>query len=46
MHHHEYARAQLHRGFIERYATVQDSDYDDIRMMLEVCERANFLVLK
>jgi phosphonate transport system substrate-binding protein len=46
MHRDENARAQLDRGFIERFVAVQDSDYDDIRMMLEVCERASFLLLR
>jgi phosphonate transport system substrate-binding protein len=46
MHWHEIARAQLDRGFIDRFVPAQDSDYDDIREMLEVCERANFLTLR
>jgi phosphonate transport system substrate-binding protein len=46
MHHDENARANLDRGFVDRFVAVQDSDYDDIRVMLEVCEQANFLVLR
>jgi phosphonate transport system substrate-binding protein len=46
MHHEPDARAQLDRGFIDRFVAVQDSDYDDIRDMLKVCERANFLTLR
>src|SRR5262249_160900 len=39
-------RAQLDRGFIDRYVAVSDSSYDDIREMLEACERAHFLELR
>lgn len=39
-------RAVLARGFIERFATVQDADYDDIRQMLSACEQADFTVLR
>lgn len=38
-------RAILTRGLIERFAAVQDADYDDIRQMLSACEQANFMVL-
>jgi phosphonate transport system substrate-binding protein len=38
--------ALLHEHFIDRFVAVQDSDYDDIRAMLTVCEAANFLSLK
>lgn len=46
MYHNKHTRAHLDRGFIDRFVAVQDSDYDDIRMMLEVCKHANFLVLR
>lgn len=36
----------LHQRFIDRFVAVQDSDYDDIRAMLTVCETAKFLNLK
>ena len=39
-------RAEFDRNFIDRIAAVGDSTYDDIREMLAVCERANFLWLR
>jgi phosphonate transport system substrate-binding protein len=36
----------LMQGYIERFVAIQDSDYDDIRRMLAVCEEAHFLTLK
>lgn len=39
-------RAILARGLIERFATVQDADYEDIRQMLSACEQADFMVLR
>jgi len=38
-------RAELARGFVERFVPVTDRDYDDIRMMLVAAERAEFLTL-
>ena len=46
MHCDSEARAYLDRGFIDRFVPVQDSDYDDIRVMLAACEEANFLTLR
>jgi phosphonate transport system substrate-binding protein len=40
------ARRVLAQGFIERFAAVDDSSYDDIREMVRVCEGAGFLELK
>ena len=39
-------REKLDFGLIERFITVSDSDYDDIRAMLAACENASFLQLK
>lgn len=39
------ARPTLDRGFIQRFAPVQDDDYDDIRAMLVRAEAANFLTI-
>ncbi len=39
--------AQLFRhGMVDRWVAVGPADYDDIRMMLEACEDADFLVLR
>lgn len=46
MHHDAQARAQLDRGFIDRFTAIQDSDYDDIRAMLAAYEQAHFLTLR
>ncbi|MGZ8623698.1 MAG: PhnD/SsuA/transferrin family substrate-binding protein [Actinomycetota bacterium] len=40
------ARARLDAGLIERFAPVGPASYDDIRMMLDACERAGFLDLR
>jgi phosphonate transport system substrate-binding protein len=40
------ARSYLARGFIDRFVPVNDTDYDDIRDMLAVCEQARFLSLR
>ena len=42
---HPAARKELDRGFVERFAPITDSDYDDIRGMLAAAERAEFLTL-
>jgi phosphonate transport system substrate-binding protein len=39
-------RAYLDRGFIDHFVSVRDTDYDDIRDMLAVCEQVGFLSLK
>jgi phosphonate transport system substrate-binding protein len=39
-------RAHLAHGFVERFAAVDDSDYDDIREMLAAAEAADFLTLR
>jgi len=46
MHHDERLAKALRERFVDRFVAVQDSDYDDIRAMLTVCEAANFLRLK
>jgi phosphonate transport system substrate-binding protein len=40
------AAHHIRRGFIDGFVVVGDSDYDDIRAMLTVCERAEFMTLK
>jgi phosphonate transport system substrate-binding protein len=40
------SRVHLDRGFIDHFVKVSDADYDDIREMLAVCERAGFLTLR
>jgi phosphonate transport system substrate-binding protein len=40
------ARDMLDQGFIERFAAVDDSSYDDIREMVRVCEQAGYLELR
>jgi phosphonate transport system substrate-binding protein len=39
------ARAELERGFIDRFVAVSDEDYDDIRGMLLAAENAGFITL-
>jgi ABC-type phosphate/phosphonate transport system substrate-binding protein len=39
------ARPELTRGFVERFVSVTDGDYDDIRQMLAAAEDAGFLTL-
>ena len=39
-------RSALDFGLIERLVTVTDSDYDDIRQMVEAAERVGFYVLQ
>src|SRR5215212_7293588 len=39
------ARAELAKGFVERFVPVTDEDYDDIRGMLVAAEQAGFLTL-
>jgi phosphonate transport system substrate-binding protein len=46
MHNEPAAAEVLHRGCIDRFVTMQDGDYDDIRLMLAVCEKADFLTLR
>ncbi len=40
------ARRHLAHGFVERFAAVDDPDYDDIRAMLAAAEAAEFLTLR
>lgn len=40
------ARGHLARGFVERFVTVDDARYDDIRAMRRACEEAEFLTLR
>lgn len=40
------AKPALARGCIQRFATVNDGTYDDIRAMRRAAERANFLQLR
>ncbi|MCC6417387.1 MAG: PhnD/SsuA/transferrin family substrate-binding protein, partial [Gemmataceae bacterium] len=42
----EESRRQLAHGFIDRFAPVDDADYDDIRAMLAAAEQADFLTLR
>ncbi len=46
MHTDSRAAAVLRGGFIDHFAAMQDSDYDDIRAMLAACEAANFVTLR
>ena len=46
MHGDRVLRASLGAGLIERFVRVDASSYDDIRMMLDACERAAFLELR
>jgi phosphonate transport system substrate-binding protein len=39
-------RSALDHGLVERFAPVGPASYDDIRMMLDACERAGFLELR
>ncbi len=39
-------RAGLLRGLVARFVPVDASSYDDIRMMLDACERAGFMELR
>jgi len=39
------ARAELAKGFVERFVPMTDEDYDDIRGMLAAAEQAGFLTL-
>lgn len=39
-------REALDRGFVERFVRVDDSAYDDIRMMLAAAESAGYLTLR
>jgi phosphonate transport system substrate-binding protein len=40
------AREALGVGLVERFVAVDDSSYDDIRMMLDACERAGFMEVR
>jgi len=40
------SRTYLDRGFIDHFVRASDTDYDDIRDMLAICEQADFLLLK
>jgi phosphonate transport system substrate-binding protein len=40
------ARERLSLGFVERFAPVEDSAYDDIRRMLAAAEEAGFMTLR
>lgn len=46
MHHHEETRQILMNGLIDRFVSVDDSDYDDIRAMLAACEHTDFMKLR
>ena len=46
MHSEPGMRERLALGFVERFAAVSDSTYDDLRQMLRVAEEADFLVLR
>jgi phosphonate transport system substrate-binding protein len=46
MHTDSAAAMVLHKGHIDHFVPMQDSDYDDIREMLAACEAVNFLTLK
>jgi phosphonate transport system substrate-binding protein len=46
MHRNEAAQQLLTSGLIDHFVSVNDSDYDDIRVMLSACEQANFMTLR
>ena len=46
MHGDRRLRLRLGAGLIERFVPVEASSYDDIRSMLDACERAGFLELR
>lgn len=46
LHRRETFREFLDLGMIERFVPVGPRDYDDIRAMLETCERAGFLEIR
>lgn len=46
MHEDDAMRATLGAGLIEKFVSVDASSYDDIRAMLDACERVGFLELR
>jgi phosphonate transport system substrate-binding protein len=46
MHEDRHLAARLAHGFIERLVPVEASSYDDIRAMVDECERAGFMRLR
>jgi len=46
LHDREGLREVLALGFVDHFTTVGPADYDDIRAMLEACERADFMVIR
>jgi ABC-type phosphate/phosphonate transport system substrate-binding protein len=40
------AREQLAVGLVERFVPVDEGSYDDIRVMVDACERAGFVELR
>jgi ABC-type phosphate/phosphonate transport system substrate-binding protein len=39
-------REILDHGFVDHFTAVGAGDYDDIRAMLETCERAGFMEIR
>lgn len=46
LHRHEGLREILGLGFVDHFVPVGPHDYDDIRAMLEACERAGFMEIR
>lgn len=46
LHHDSETEALFRHGMVERWVAVGPDDYDDIRMMLDACEAADFLELR
>ncbi|MGH2684285.1 MAG: phosphate/phosphite/phosphonate ABC transporter substrate-binding protein [Actinomycetota bacterium] len=46
LHQDDAARDALAVGLVERFVEVDERSYDDIRSMLEACERANFMQIR
>ncbi len=46
LHAREGFRRILDHGMVDRFVEVGPTDYDDIRMMLETCERAGFMEIR
>ncbi len=46
LHRNPQVKKELAKGLVKKFVAADDKSYDDIRMMLEACEKANFLTLK
>jgi phosphonate transport system substrate-binding protein len=46
MHKDPAVKARLHMGLVDHFVAVGSKDYDDIRAMLDACEKAGFMKIK